>query len=114
MAVGCVVWRVRSGELPEFLSKPDPARPNYEQAEFKPVIRIVNALGQLGLQAKQVLDDAIDKCNVLVDLRRMMNRCRMVGCRRGRGAGEGGQDHTVGNPFFANVFLLFVVTLPTN
>ena len=78
MVVGCVVWRVRNGELPEFLSRLDPVHPNYEQAEFKPVIRIVDQLGQLGLQAKQVLDDAIDKCNVLIDLRRVMNRCRMA------------------------------------
>jgi hypothetical protein len=50
MVVGCLVWRVRNGELPEFLSQLDPSHPNYEQAEFKPVIRIVHALGQLGLQ----------------------------------------------------------------
>ena len=71
---------MRNGELPELMSlnPMDPVNPNYEQAEFKPVIRTVNALGHLGLQAKTVLDDAIDKCNVLVDLRRVMNRCRMA------------------------------------
>jgi hypothetical protein len=47
------VWRVRNGELPELMSlnPMDPVNPNYEQAEFKPVIRTANALGHLGLQA---------------------------------------------------------------
>ena len=48
------MWHVRNGEAPEFLSQLDPERPNYEHAEFRPVIRIVAALGRLGLEAKQV------------------------------------------------------------
>ena len=84
MIAGCLIWRSRNGDVPERGAPIDPSRPNYDMAEFRPVVEMVERLGTLGPRAKAALDDAADTCNAIVDARRVMNRCRLEA--------EGGAD----------------------
>ena len=91
MIVGCLVWRARNGDVPERGAPIDPSRPNYDLAEFRPVVEMVERLGTLGTRAKAALDDAADKCNAIVDVRRVMNRCRLAAAE---GADVGAEEDT--------------------
>jgi len=89
MCVSCVVWRVRSGAELEGGAAPyiDVHNPNYDRAEFEAVIEMVEGLGGLGRVAKQRLDEAVDRCNALLDLRACILECRRRAERDSRRGG---------------------------
>ena len=91
MIAGCLVWRGRCGELEAFRDEKETkgkelsgntkkqARPDYDACEFTPVIALCDSLFELGLgEAKQVLDDVIDTCDALFDVRGVVNKNRLA------------------------------------
>mmetsp|Transcript_8215 Transcript_8215/g.21814 ORF Transcript_8215/g.21814 Transcript_8215/m.21814 type:complete len:191 (-) Transcript_8215:421-993(-) len=60
----------------------NPSHPNYERGEFKPVIDLLGEMPN-GRLVKQHLDEAIDECDKLQNLRQAIIQCKRAAERGG-------------------------------
>ena len=83
MVAAMLIWRTRKGVDPTYqvnYMHIDPNRPNLDNAEFSVVLYAVmqlEAMGKRGREAKQMLDECIDKCDALENVRQAPAKCKL-------------------------------------
>eukprot|EP00297_Palpitomonas_bilix_P003427 CAMPEP_0113875690 /NCGR_PEP_ID=MMETSP0780_2-20120614/5081_1 /TAXON_ID=652834 /ORGANISM="Palpitomonas bilix" /LENGTH=560 /DNA_ID=CAMNT_0000861705 /DNA_START=62 /DNA_END=1741 /DNA_ORIENTATION=- /assembly_acc=CAM_ASM_000599 len=82
MVVAALLWRIKHGKKTRTPPSINPSHPNYERGEFKPVIDLLGEMPN-GRLVKQHLDEAIDECDKLQNLRQAIIQCKRAAERGG-------------------------------
>ena len=83
MIAAMLLWRTRKSIDPVYTvnyTHIDPSNPNLDNCEFSVVLYAVmrlEAMGKRGREAKQMLDECIDKCDALENVRQAPAKCKV-------------------------------------
>mmetsp|Transcript_46161 Transcript_46161/g.75319 ORF Transcript_46161/g.75319 Transcript_46161/m.75319 type:complete len:514 (+) Transcript_46161:137-1678(+) len=90
MVLACLIWRAVNQKEPEGVApEPDLDNPNYNIAEFKTVLELVEYLGHdFGLKMKQQVDECCDACFHMQNLRTAIEECKVEAEKSAGGEGR--------------------------